>query len=286
MPMALSKLLLIFGVFAFSVSCANMAEPSRHSQPVKWLLSEGLCEPETVIHDSVKDRLIVSNICGFKKDGKGYLSVLNMDGTPETLRWIEGLDAPAGMAIQGRKLYVTDLDKVQVIDLDRGDITDVLGPYVDAKAFNDIAVDLDETVYVSDSARHKIIKISGGAPTSFPDDAATFKFANGLHLDGARLYVGGENFWVIDLAANKIDEMGINGLADIDGIETDGRGGLTVSIVGGDVWHLPLDKAPAVWTAPGVSSTNHAYLPKGDLVIVPTGYDNTVIAFQAPEASP
>ena len=52
---------------------------------MKWVLSEGLCEPETVIHDSVTDRLIVSNICGFKKNGKGYLSVLNMDGTPSEM---------------------------------------------------------------------------------------------------------------------------------------------------------------------------------------------------------
>ena len=201
-------------------------------------------------------------------------------GTLDSPRWVDGLDAPAGMAIHGRKLYVTDLDKVQVIDLERGVVIEALGPYPDAKSFNDIAVDDGGTVYVSDSARHKIIKIKDGKSQPYPDDAANFKFANGLHIKGTQLYVGGEKLWGIALGTGEIREMKIEGLADIDGIETDGQDGLTVSVVGGDVWHIPVDKAPVIWTAPGLSSTNHAYLPKLNLVLVPTGYDNTVIAFQ------
>lgn len=267
-------------MLALGAACTNNTEIPRRSWPVTWVLGEGLCEPETIIHDSVADRLIVSNICGFKKNGEGYLSVLNMDGTLDTQHWIDNLDAPAGMAIHGRRLYVTDLDKVQIIDLDQGEIINIIGPFPDAKAFNDIAVDRDETVYVSDSARHKVIKIKDDIPTFFPDNAAEFKFANGVHIDGSRLYVGGEKLWQIDKTSGKIKEIELDGLADIDGIETDGRGGLTVSIVGGDVWHLPDDKPPTIWTAQGLSSTNHAYLPGHDLVLVPTGYDNTIITFQ------
>ncbi len=269
-------------LLTFSLGCAHKAEIVHHTQPVEWVLSDGVCEPETVIHDAVVDILIVSNICGFKKNGEGYLSIVTRDGAMKTARWIDGLDAPAGMAILGRTLYVTDLDKVQIINLDRGEITKTLGPFADAKAFNDLAVAPDGTVFVSDSARHKVIKIQDGIPTAFPNDSMEFKHANGMHLNGNRLYVGSDTLWVIDLQSMRVEKIDVEGLSDIDGIETDGRDGLTVSIVGGDVWHLPKKGVPAVWTAQGVSSTNHAYLPDNDLVIVPTGYDNTVIAFHAP----
>ena len=69
-------------------------------------------------------------------------------------------------------------------------------------------------------------------------------------------------------------------LADIDGIEGDGEGGLVVSIVGGNIWHVPIDGPPVEYTAEGLSSTNHLYLPETRQAIVPTGFDDTIIAFR------
>ncbi|NNC38289.1 MAG: hypothetical protein HKO02_12590 [Hyphomonadaceae bacterium] len=264
-----------------NISCSTSDSIKTYNQPVEWVLDKGLCEPETIIHDTQTNQLIVSNICGFKRNGEGYLSILNMDGTLKTTRWIDGFNAPAGMAILGRSLYVTDLDRVQLINIDTGKVTDKLGPFSDAKAFNDLAVDSDGTVYVSDSARHKVIKIKGGVAAAYPNDEASFPFANGLHLDRNTLYVGSDKIYSIDLKTSKINNIRHDGLSDIDGIEPDGRGGLTVSIVGGDVWHLPKSGQPEIWTAANLSSTNHAYLPDANLVLVPTGYDNTIIAFQA-----
>jgi len=280
--MTLLKWVFIIGILAASTSCIHRSDNQLKSYSAKWILDDGLCEPETIIKDPVNARLIVSNICGFQKNNKGYLSVLAMDGTLDIPRWIDGLNAPAGMAIRDRKLYVTDLDRVQIIDLDQVKIIDVLGPYPEAKAFNDIAISSDGTVYVSDSARHKVLSLQDGLATPFPDMAAQFTFANGLHIDGTRLYVGGETLWAVDLNTRAIETIESVGLGDIDGIETDGQGGLTVSIVGGNIWHLPIGADPVIWTTPGLSSTNHAYLPDTQLVLVPTGYDNTVIAFQAP----
>lgn len=272
----------VFGLSlaALSAGCATSETIKTHIQPVSWVLDQGLCEPETIIHDKKTKRLIVSNICGFKRNGKGYLSVLNMDGTLETTRWIDGFNAPAGMAILGRTLYVTDLDRIQMINIDMGKVIDALGPFPDAKAFNDLAVGPDGTVYVSDSARHKVLKIQAGIAMAFPDDSTHFQYANGLHIDNDTLYVGSDKLYNIDLKTNKISDMGVDDLSDIDGIETDGLGGLTVSIVGGDVWHLPRNGQPSIWTAQNLSSTNHAYLPDTNLVLVPTGYDNTIIAFE------
>ncbi len=263
---------------AWLVCSTGNAQPVRQ-QPVGWSLDHGLCEPETVLHDPVRDLLVVSNICGFKANGEGYLSLLHPDGSYHQERWLEGLNAPAGMAIKARYLYVADLDRVRVIELDTGNIVETLTPQPAAKALNDIAIDHNGTIYVSDSARHQVIKIERDAYALFPSDTARFEYANGLHIDAQGLWVGGTELHRIDLATKRIEKVQINGLNDIDGIDGDGAGGLTISQVGGPVWQLPNDQMPVVWTAPGVSSANHAYLPGRNLFVVPTGYDNTIVAF-------
>lgn len=251
------------------------------SKPLSWVIDRGLCDPETItLHPQTGD-LIISNICEFKANGAGYLSLASPTGDLHTPKWVDGLNAPAGSAIYQGQLYVVDLDRVHVIDLTSGEIVDVLGPYKGARAFNDIAIDASGTIYVTDSANHHVRRITDRESSLFPDDTAVFKFANGLHVAGDTLLVGGEKLWRVDRSTGEVSTIMHDGLVDIDGIEGDGGQGFIISIVGGDVWHLPETGSPVIWTANGLSSTNHAYLPKRDLVIVPTGFDNTILAFKA-----
>ncbi|MEM9658810.1 MAG: hypothetical protein AAF961_10660 [Planctomycetota bacterium] len=77
--------------------------------------------PESVIGDL--DYLYASNLGNgdtFAKDGNGYISKLSYDGEliSETfLSLPEALDGPTGMAFQGDRLYVADLDEVIGFDL-------------------------------------------------------------------------------------------------------------------------------------------------------------------------
>lgn len=238
-----------------------------------------MCEPETAILNPNSRELIVSNICGFKKNGEGYLSRVSLDGEMIDTRWIEDMDAPAGMARLRDKLYVVDVERVHVIDFLSGSRA-IIGPFDGAKAFNDIAVDPDGVLYVSDSAHGHVLRIENGVAEPFPNSETGFKFANGMHIESGTLYVGGERLWKVEVETGHVEVIDIEGIADIDGIESDGQGGLSVSIVGGNVWHLPKDGTSQEWTADGVSSTNHAHLPEENLIIVPTGYDNTLVAFR------
>lgn len=275
---------LIIRVCAVLASSLYMASCSSQpagpvTKPVAWVLDEGLCEPETAVLNPASNELIISNICGFNKNGEGYLSRVSLDGEMIEARWIEDMDAPAGMARLGDTLYVVDVERVHAIDLISEARTKILGPFEGAKAFNDIAVDTNGVLYVSDSARGHVLRIVDGIAEPFPNNETEFKFANGMHIEGETLYVGGEKFWSVDLSTGSVEIINIEGVADIDGIESDGKGGLSVSIVGGNVWHLPVGGPPQEWTAEGVSSTNHAHLPIVNLIVVPTGYDNTLIAF-------
>ncbi len=252
-------------------------------RPLHWSLENGLCDPETVIHDPARDLLIVSNICQFKANGEGYLSLVSPDGQIHTERWVDGLNAPAGMAIHHRRLYIADLDRVQVVDLDQGAVVDTLVPTPAAKTLNDIAVGDDGTVFVSDSASHRVLQMSNG---NWVRLQPTFRFANGLHLSGDTLWVGGDRLWQVTLTSGVVETIRPNQLIDIDGIDPDGAGGLTISQVGGSVWRLSADGKLTRWQVPRVSSANHGFIAAHQLIVVPTGFDDTLLAFKTVDSQP
>ncbi len=74
--------------------------------------------PESARYDRDLDVWFVSNINGSpsQKDNNGYISRLRPDGTPYTIKFIEGgkkgvtLNAPKGLAINGDTLWVADID--------------------------------------------------------------------------------------------------------------------------------------------------------------------------------
>src|SRR6188472_3198199 len=69
----------------------------------------GLDTPESVLFDGSRDILYVANIAGdpVAKDGNGYLSILDLDGTIRTEKWVTGLDAPKGLHLDSDTLYVS-----------------------------------------------------------------------------------------------------------------------------------------------------------------------------------
>ena len=127
--------------------------------------------------------------------------------------------------------------------------------------------------------KNRIYGFRPGGEGFLPFGAALFNFANGMHIDGDTLYAGGEGLWMIDMPSGEISDIRAPELSDIDGIESDGSGGLVVSIVGGDVIHRRSDGELQVWTTDDLGSTNHYYDVANNQVIMPTGYDNRVIAF-------
>ncbi len=122
--------------------------------------------PEGVASDG--EFIYVSNV-GVKlepmeKDGDGRIMKLN----PAATDWIDKdkwaaikLDAPKGMAIIGKTLYVTDIDRVVVIDLKK---TEQLFVYdfarFNTKFLNDLAVMNDSTLLVSATDANAIFKIN------------------------------------------------------------------------------------------------------------------------------
>src|SRR5690349_4307372 len=100
-------------VFSLVVTLTAMAAPAAEP-PRAWRLETGLEAPESAHYSSHTDRIYVSSIAGGPTDfdRRGWISVVRTDGKLEEEKWVQGLNAPKGIATSGDRLWVTDIDTV------------------------------------------------------------------------------------------------------------------------------------------------------------------------------
>ena len=190
----------------------------------------------------------------------------------------EGLDAPLGMDMLGNRLYVIDKNRVKIFDWPEFELHKTIG--LNTSVANDLAVAPDGTVYVTDTAKHQVIQLSPGGTQSVLTGEAQFKGANGIALADHHLYVGGERLWRVKLSDGSVETLGPDWLADIDGIELELDGTIQITPVAGPLVRYRGENDLEIIAGPGISSANHGYVTGLHLVLIPTGFDNTVIAIQ------
>ncbi len=152
-----------------------------------WEVSE-LEAPESVV--KYKNFYYVSNVAGqpAEKNGQGYISLLDEDGKIVEKKWANGLNAPKGLGIKGKELYIADIDEVVVVDLVSGDVVKKYEAE-GATFLNDVTVSPDGAVYISDT-------FGGNAIYQIKDDTISLwlkderlDYPNGLLIDGNELLV-------------------------------------------------------------------------------------------------
>lgn len=128
----------------------------------------GFANPYGVAIDPKTGSIYVSNVNGDynDKDGNGFISKLKPDGTVEELKFFDGaskafeLDAPTGMAVVRSALYVTDINKLHVFDLDARKLyVDINFGDLPVKHLYDIVLGPDDMLYVTDGPGNTIYKI-------------------------------------------------------------------------------------------------------------------------------
>lgn len=156
---------------------------------IDWELN-GLDMPESVVYDPIGQQLIVSNIDGhpMATNRQGYLSRVSLDGKLLEQKWITGMNAPKGMAVQGNMLYIADLKEIHRVDLSQQTLEESL-LIEEAIFLNDITVDDGKNVYISDFMDHKIYRLSDGKVSLWLEDKLV-SHPNGLLADDGTLYVG------------------------------------------------------------------------------------------------
>ena len=261
----------------FFLAAAQLAASMPEPQPanIAWIVEGEFCEPETVL-PLPDDTLLVSYVCVSKPVGEGFLTLISAEGGVLDWRVVDELDAPLGMALVGGLLYVVDNNQVRIFEWPGFDLQSTIA--LDTKVANDIAVSPDRTMYITDTARHEVVVVAPDLEQSLLTGEARFKGANGIQINNEDLYVGGEYLWHVNLRDNTVTRIGPEWLADIDGIEMEPDGTLQVTPVAGPLVRLGAEIE--VLGGDGVSSANHGYAANLKLALIPTGYDNTVIAIK------
>ncbi len=260
-------------------------------QPV-WETPATFLTPESVLHDPARDVLYVTcfdNQYEQRPVPTGYVSRLAMDGTVLAEKWVDGLHAPSGMAIAGDRLWLAERAGLTAIDLASGAVAQ-RHPIADTLFLNDVAVDAQGRVYVSDTRPNmpqtavSVWRLADGVVTPWLVDAAVGR-ANGLLIIGDELYVGSTQdacLKAVNLETRAVRTVISLGAGVVDGIRSDGEGGVLVSMWEGQLFHL--DAAGALTQIldlmPSQRNTaDFEYLPAQRQLLVPTFLGNTVAAF-------
>jgi hypothetical protein len=278
-------LLILVAVFAFMACQPAKQEEAAVFSPkltLKWESDTVLTTCESVIYDSANDVLYVANINGqpTDKDGNGFIAKLGLDGKIVQAQWVSGMDAPKGMGIYNGKLFVSDINRIHEIDIATGAIANTY--VVDSAQFlNDITIDANGKVYVSDSNVGNILVLENGVVSEYLSGVAG---VNGLLSEGTNLQMVSFATGVFNtIDANKQITLKTDSIDAGDGIEALAEGGYLVSSWTGKVTYVSPDWKNSLLLDTSAESINAAdieYIADKRLLLVPTFFKNKVVAYE------
>lgn len=259
----------------------NQLQSQQHSLVKLWETDTLLKVPESVLLDTGNNVLYATNIDGtdpWAKDGKGSIAKVNLYGKILDAEWVKGLNAPKGMALYKNMLYVADLDKIVLIDVMKGAIEKVI-TVEGAQGLNDVSINKDGIIYVTDSKGKKLFRIENGAPAVFIEN---LKGPNGVLAHQQDLYIldaGG----AYKVNPDKTLSMLADGMeGGTDGIENVTGNDFIVSCWGGVVYYLKSDgtKEKLLDTREQkINSADIGYDAVNRIVYVPTFWKNSIVAY-------
>lgn len=283
----LSMLLLTF-LSMQTVSASTMLTPA-------WKTGTELQGPESVVYHPGSDSLYVSNVNGAPDaiDGNGFISQLSDEGEIKDLYWLDGLNGPKGLAVRDDQLFVADINELLVIDINTKSIAKRYKAE-NAKFLNDVAIDQQGHVYVSDMMTDRIYRLADDQFSVWLDDPQ-LEGPNGLLIENNTLVVGSwgkmtdgfatevpGHLKVIDLESRETQSLGdATPVGNLDGVEADGKGNYLVTdwMNGRLLKVTPLGHSETLIEFEQ-GSADHTVMPEKNLVIIPMMLKNQVQAFE------
>lgn len=302
--------------FIFVAACSSPEQPQGSATPAPaagpvqvlesggapltsgWEITEGIATPESVYFDEQSGLIFSSQISGqpTDRDGNGRIAKISADGKMIAADWVTGLNAPKGLRSHDGTLWTADLDEIIGIDIASGKVTTRL-KVPNAQFLNDVATGTDGTVYVSDMMANRIHTVKNGELRTFAQ-GEMLEWPNGLLVDGGRLIVGSwgrpeadfttkvpGRLFALDLTSKQKTLITPKPFANIDGLESDGRGGYIISdYLAGKIYRV---------SATGETQELRSFMPGAadigfaaatNILLVPHMNENKVAAYDLSEA--
>jgi len=284
--MKLSALISILTVFVFGTTLLAQTRDSPEINLTEiWRTDQVLSTCESVLYDKDLDQLFVSCINGSPadKDGKGFIALLNPDGSVKDLEWVTGLNAPKGMGILNDNLYVADIDELLVINIKKARINDRIK--VEGASFlNDVAISAEGEIYFTDSDTGIVWIYRDGKLKKWLTEG--LERPNGLYIEKKRVLLtssGSQDLKIIDRATGEARVV-TTGIGHGDGVEFTGKEGYYItSSWSGEVFMIFPDyskKSLLKTSDQEINSADIGFNMGEQVVYVPTFFDNRVVAYK------
>ncbi len=275
------SLAILFGIAQLN----SIVKGQTVSLKEKWSTPALLKEPESVIFDKKNNVLYVSNINNPAggKDGNGSIGRVSLTGEILNVEWVlGGMDSPKGLGLYNGLLYVADLTNVVIIDVESGKLLRTI-EVQGAGMLNDITVDEKGLVYVSDSNNKRIYIIKDNQAEVWLENNVLQR-PNGLLAHKNKFYMidmGSGIFYEVNKKTKALREIA-SGLVGGDGIVAYGNdfilsnwnGEINFVSARGKVEKLLDTKAEKV------NAADIDYIPSLNLLLVPTFFANTLVAYE------
>jgi DNA-binding beta-propeller fold protein YncE len=246
-----------------------------------WATDPIMRTPESVLYDPSRNVLYVANMNRVEEgDDTGFISKLSTDGKVIELYWITSLNEPRGMGMYEGFLFATDMDRLLVIDVDKGEVQQTV-PVEGALFLNDLTISEAGKVYFSDSRANKVHFYHNGEVTDWLQEV---EGPNGLFNEELHMIVcatGEGEIRRTNKLTGEYDIMatGIRG----DGIEHTGIGDYyivsewsgRIHIIGNDTVQTLLDTEEQK-----INTADLGYDIKNRVVYVPTFFDDRILAYK------
>lgn len=265
-------------IFSFLFVLFVTVSQAQHTLEKIWETDTTLAVPESVLFD--KTAIYVSLIDGapWDVDGKGEIAKIDKNGKILNATWVTGLNAPKGMGVWDKKLFVADVTEVVVISTATGKIESKI-PVEGATGLNDITIDKNGMVYVSDSKLGKVHQIKKGKAELYLSD---LKGVNGLKAVGNDLYLLTANDVFKTGADKKLVSIAVTEIGG-DGIEPVGNGDFVISCWPGLIYYMDKDGKLSTLLDTREQKRNTAdigYNSAERIVYVPTFFKKSVVAYK------
>ena len=285
---------LVIGLILALIAPAIASTVAAAAPKLLWE-TKGLANPESVVQDPLTGALYVSNVNGavMQKDANGFISKLTPDGKISVREWGKGLDAPAGLALHDRTLYVGDVDQLVEINVASGEIVKRY-PAKNALFLNDVVTAPDGAVYVSDTLTNTIWRLKDGVFEPWLT-SAELHGPNGLLVQGDKLIVAAfgklasegqaqekAGMLSVNIEDKKISKFGDGTpIGNLDGLETLIPGVYLVSDWNeGALYRIDSKGKATLLIDLNQGSADQTYLPDKKTVIIPMMLDSSVIAYE------
>jgi hypothetical protein len=182
------------------------------------------------------------------------------------------------MGVWDKKLFVADVTEVVVIGTATGKIESKI-TVEGATGLNDITIDKNGVVYVSDSKLGKVHQIKKGKAELYLSD---LKGVNGLKAVGNDLYLLTANDVFKTGADKKLVSIAVTEIGG-DGIEPVGNGDFVISCWPGLIYYMDKDEKLSTLLDTREQKRNTAdigYNSAERIVYVPTFFKKSVVAYK------